>query len=323
MVVHVGDCLIAAAAPAMQLAKDIIRSLYEMKDLGPAHCFLGLEIVRDRANRRLWLGQTGFIQAALETFSLTDCNPRIAPMDAGTQLTQDGTPLGPEVPYRALIGTLLYLSTKTKPDIAHAVGMLARFAQHPTMQHWAAAKGVLRYLKGTQSLGLLYDDPKCVFPHGFSDADYGGDRDCKKSTSGYVFLLGGAAVAWLSKRQGPVATSTCEAEFIAGAATVKEALFLSKLFADIRKVWRAVNIRLDNQSALVILRNTAAGAQNKMKHVDIAFHFARHRVMVKDVTVSYVPTADMVADCLTKQLPGPGHSKHRDSMGLARMPTMT
>jgi hypothetical protein len=84
-----------------------------------------------------------------------------------------------------------------------------------------------------------------------------------------------------------------------------------------------VNIRLDNQSALVVLRNTAAGAQNKMKHVDIAFHFARHRVMVKDVTVSYVPTADMVADCLTKQLPGPGHSKHRDSMGLAPMPTMT
>jgi hypothetical protein len=323
MVVHVDDCLIVAAPSAMAATKRIINSLYEMKDLGPAHCFLGLEIVRDRNNRRLWLGQTGFIQAALHTYGMEDCNSRVAPMDAGTQLTSEGDPLGEEVPYRALIGTLLYISTKTRPDIAHAVGMLARFCQQPTTLHWNVAKSVLRYLAGTRSLGLLFHDQGSPLPHGYSDADYGGDRVDKKSTSGYVFLHGGAAVAWLSKKQGPVATSTCEAEFIAGAFAVKEALFLSKLFADITGLWQPVTLRMDNQSALVVLRNPAAGAQNKMKHVDIAYNFARHRVMVGDVSVEYVPTADMVADSLTKQLPGPGHIKHRRGMGLAPNPSGT
>jgi hypothetical protein len=155
MVVHVDDFLLVAPKPAMVAAEAAIGSLFEMKDLGCAKCFLGLEIQRDRRAKRLWLGQTGFIQGALQTFGMTDCNPRVAPMDAGTQLTMEGEPLGPDVPYRALIGTLLYISTKTRPDIAHTVGMRSRFAQNPTTQHWQAAKSVLRYLKGTQSLGLL------------------------------------------------------------------------------------------------------------------------------------------------------------------------
>ena len=192
---------------------------------------------------------------------MIDCKPRVAPLDAGTQLCREGEPISAETPFAALVGRLLYLMTCTRPDIAHAVCMLSRFMSDPREQHWQAAKSVLRYLAGTRGLGLLYGDRSQRFT-GYTDADFGGDVVQRKSTGGFVFMFGGAAVACSSKLQSVVATSTCEAELIAAARAVKDALYFGKLLADMCGVYRPLTLCVDNQAAIVLLHNPAAGAHN-------------------------------------------------------------
>ena len=316
VIAHVDDLLVAGPKQAVQIAKRQIAALFEVKDMGAATHFLGLEIRRNREKKTLWLGQTKYIQEALVEFSMDSAKSRIAPLDAGTSLIKEGEPVQPNTPYRKLVGTLLYLSTKTRPDIAHAVGMMTRHCSAPTKEHWEAGKQILRYLTGTQNLGLLYTDTKYQKAYGYSDADYAGDKDGRKSISAHVFIYGGAAISWHSKLQATVATSTCEAEFVAGAAAVKEALFITKVFAEITGTWKAIMVLCDNQSAMKVLQTPEFGAQNRLKHVDIAFHFARNRVARQDVRIAYISTTKMVADALTKQLPGPGHCGHRAQMGV-------
>ena len=116
--------------------------------------------------------------------------------------------------YQSAVGRLLYLSTRTRPDIAFAVGTIAKFTSRPTETHWTAVKHLLRYIAGTREFGLLFtrsDSSDCT---GFSDADWAGDQDDRKSTSGYLFRVGNATVSWGSKKQSCVALSTTEAEYM-------------------------------------------------------------------------------------------------------------
>lgn len=320
IIVHVDDLLVIGTKSDVEDAKRTIKALFDVKDMGAAQVFIGLEIRRDRENKALWLGQTAYIAATLQTYGMGTANSRVAPLDAGTRLDATGIQYEDATRYRALVGTLLYMSTKTRPDIAHAVGMLSRYMNAPTKQHWDASKQVLRYLKGTQDLGLVYQQSVSGPAYGYSDADYAGDVADRKSTSAHVFMFGGAAVSWLSKLQSTVATSTCEAEFVAGAAAVKESLYISKLFVDITGTWKPLQVLCDNQSALQVLKTPEIEAQTRLKHVDIAYKFARNRVTRGDVQVGYIPTKDMVADALTKQLPGPGHTSHRNNMGIDKLP---
>jgi hypothetical protein len=315
VLVHVDDCLVVGHKAGVQYAKGLICSLFDVKDLGPASTFLGLDVVRDRSIRSLWLGQPRYVQSMLEQFNLVGCKSRVAPLDTGTQLRKDGELLDADTPYSALVGSLLYLATSTRPDISHAVGMLSRFVSSPRVEHWNAAKSVLRYLAGTPNMGLLYGDRTQPFV-GYTDSDFAGDTDERRSTSGFVFMYGGAAVAWRSKLQSIVATSTCEAELVAAAQAVKEALHFGKLLTDLCGVYRPITVCVDNQPAIVLLRNPAAGAHNRTKHVDICYHFARHRVAIGDVRIEYIATTQMVADVFPKQLSGPVFRTHRSNLGL-------
>jgi hypothetical protein len=316
LLVHVDDCLLVGNSSGVQYAKAKVKSLFDVKDMGPVSLFLGLDVIRDRATRKLWLGQPRYIGSILKQFGMSDCKPRVAPLDTGLQLSKDGEPLDASTPYNALVGSLLYLAMCTRPDITHAVGMLSRFVSDPRDEHWQAGKSVLRYLSGTQNLGLLYGDRTQNF-RGYTDSDFAGDLAQRKSTGGFVFMYGGAAVAWSSKLQTIVATSTCEAELIAAARAVKEALYFSKLMADLCGQFYPITLCVDNQAAVVLLRNPAAGASSRTKHVDVCYHFARHRVAVGDVKVEYISTTHMLADIMTKQLPGPVFKTHRANLGVS------
>jgi hypothetical protein len=129
-------------------------------------------------------------------------------------------------------------------------------------------------------------------------------------------MYGGAAVTWRSKLQSIVATSTCEAELIAAAHAVKEALHIGKLLTDLCGVYRPITVCVDKLPAIVLLRNPAAGAHNRTKHVDICYHFARHRVAIGDVKIEYIATTQMLADVLTEQLAEPVLWTHRSNLGL-------
>ena len=214
--------------------------------------------------------------------------------------------------YRQLIGSLMYLSVTTRADIAQPVGALARFVAGPTEVHQRAAKNVLRYLAGTRNLGISFGGGSGLVA--YCDSDYAGDIDTRRSTTGYAFMLNGGAISWSSRRQQTVAASTTEAEYMAAADAVKEALWLSKLGADLQLDFGTIKILADNQSAIKLLKNPISSLRSK--HIDVIYHFARERVARGDVAFEYVRTELNVADTLTKTVPEAKLVFCRTGMGI-------
>ena len=202
--------------------------------------------------------------------------------------------------YQSAVGHLLYLSGWT---IAFAVGNVARFCSNPTREHWTAVKRILRYLKGTTSYVLEYsrngDDESIL--SGYSDADWAGDINDRKSMSGYLFMMSGAATSWKSRKQTCVALSTAEAEYVALASAAQEAAWMRQLLEDLcHKQTEPTVVREDNQSAIAIAQQPHS--HSKMKHIDIRYHFVREKVQDNTIELRYCPTNDMLADILTKGL---------------------
>jgi len=153
--------------------------------------------------------------------------------------------------YRALIGSLIWLATMTRPDIAYAVNKLTRVMHHPTTDDWIAAKRVLRYLKQTSQLGLTYHQNGNKEVIGYSDSDWAGDIKDRKSTSGYAFILGNAAISWSSRKQSTITLSSTKAEFIAASAATQKAIYLRQIFKDLkRNVQVPMTLRMDSQGAM-------------------------------------------------------------------------
>ena len=278
--------------------------MFEVKDLGLASHFLGMTIER-HADSGYSLTQPKYVDDMLEHFEMSNCKPAVTPMLVGQKLSKAiGKPLGADNPYQALVGSLLYLSVYTRPDISHAVGILSRFMACPTDKHWEAAKHILRYLKGTKHLGLRFSggapSNQGVYTcEMFTDADFAADLDKRRSITGAVMLMQGAAVLWISKLQSLVATSTTEAEFIAAAMGTKEGLWVRKLLGELYGRVQPLHLAVDNQAAIVLICEHTAGQSVRTKHIDVQFQFVRDRYQRGDVSVQDVPTADQRADVFT------------------------
>ena len=235
-----------------------------------------------------------------------------------TELNQEDQLLPTNVPYRQAIGSLIYLVSCTRPDIAFAVSRLSQYLENAQNNHWDAVKRVLRYLSGTQTFVIQYggvkDRSKKII--GYSDSDYAGDTVQRISTSGYIFVLAGGAISWKSKKQAVVATSSCEAEYIACCAATKESIWLSRLLAEITQLPNpeAINIMMDNNGAIDLAQNSTIGERSK--HIDVQYHFVRESVASKKVSLSRCDTEDQVADPLTKPLERVKHQKLINLQGM-------
>jgi hypothetical protein len=182
-----------------------------MKDFGSSNFILGMEIKRDRKKTKLWLNQRTFVETILQRFNMKECKPIKVPIPIGVKLSADQCPKTHEeeedmsrVPYVSEVGILMYAMVCTRLDIAHAVGVLSRYMSKPGKEHWTTIKRVFRYLRGTASYGLCYKGRSGLYRmvdiHGFVDADWVGDLDCRIYTSGYVFNLFGGAISWMRKK---------------------------------------------------------------------------------------------------------------------------
>jgi phosphopantetheinyl transferase (holo-ACP synthase) len=315
----VDDILIAGNISAVNRTKQAIAKAFRCDDLGEANLFLGMKILRDRSKRELWLGQPHYVQEILERAGLSDCRPRRTPMDANLSLSKDGGKPDPQSlgHYQEMIGCLLYLTGCTRPDIAQSVGVLSRFMSAPTDVHVATAKQVIRYLAGTKTLGLKFSANGNTLA-GYCDADFAGDVDKRKSTSGHVFLMNNAAISWASKLQPTIAMSTCEAEFVAAAHAAKEALWLRTLLGDFTGIVKPVKLFVDNQGALKLIHHPHS--HQRTKHIDIAYRFIQDRVERGELLCEYIETAKMVADCITKAVPLGKLEENKKDMGLHAQP---
>ena len=187
---------------------------------------------------------------------------------------------------------------------------------NPSTDHWMGVKRVLRYLKGTLRYGLKFSiseqQPELV---GYSDADWAGDVDTRRSTSGYVFQYGNGTISWSTKKQTTVAKSSTEAEYVALSLATQEAVWLRRLLYELgKKSDSSTVIYEDNQGAIELAKN--AKYHNRTKHIDICHHFVRERVVSKEIKVIYCPTENMIADIMTKGLPKATFEAMRDLLGV-------
>ena len=313
------DDLLLTATKGVSTAhvKAQLQSTFDVRDLGDATWFLGMTIERDRSAHTIKLSQTAMANDLLSKFNMTSATPKSTPLSTGLTLTKhDGDQLdsATQSSYAELVGSLMYLSTCTRPDLSQAVGALARYMSAPTSQHWQAAKGVLRYLKGTSDLGITFGGPNKDLI-GYCDSDFAGDKDSRRSTTGFVFTFNNGAISWSSKLQATVAASTTEAEYMAAASATKEALWLRELMSTFNiNMNSPVEIFCDNQAALSLIKNPIMSQRSK--HIDVIYHFTRERVTRKEVQFAYCPTSSMIADCLTKAVPEQKLTTCLHGMGL-------
>ena len=324
---YVDDILLAGNDMSSIVAtKEWLSSQFEMKDMGEANYVLGVRIVRNREKKLISLSQETYIKKVLERFRMNNCKPIDTPVEKGLSLSVDQCPKNDKekeqmsnVPYREAIGSLMYAMLCTRPDICFAVGLVSRYQSNPGPDHWKAVKRVLRYLQGTKDLALCYHGGDLKL-RGYSDADWASDRDERKSTSGYAFTLGGAAISWCSKKQTCIALSTMEAEYVACSAAVQEAVWLRRFLRSLGlgpHIDEAVLLYSDSTSALAYAKDPKY--HGKSKHIDIRHHYIRDMVAQGEVVLKHISTGSMVADPLTKPIARDVFLSHISSMGLRRV----
>lgn len=302
---------------------DVLKSQFKMKDLGPVSSVLGMRIVRDQAKGTISIDQEAYATKVLKRFGYFDCNPVTTPLDPTQKLSTSDSPKTDHqkdemrgVPYQEVIGSLMYLAQLTRPDICYAICFLSRFNNKYGKAHWGALKRVLRYLKGTVGKKLVYKKESDDI-HGYSDADWGGDLDGAKSTSGYVFLMQGAAISWCAQTQQTVAIATAEAELASAVAAIQEAIWLQnfegELFKDASTSTGMV-LYCDNKSAIQYIKNKVPNS--RMKHVFIKDKFVEEKIKNGDIVIEYVSTNEMAADIFTKAVPLAKFSKFVSHIGL-------
>ncbi|GLI65929.1 hypothetical protein VaNZ11_009594, partial [Volvox africanus] len=319
LLVYVDDVLIASHDEQTVLeVKEEIKQLYECRDMGEAEVFLGLVIKRDRETRTLTVSQEHMIHELIERYGMVNADPRSIPMSPGTILMRaaDGEVLDrSQYPYIELVGSLMYITNCTRPDIAQAVGVLTRHMSAPTEQHWRAAKAVVRFLLATPQCGIVFGGERVEEGLiGYTDSDYAGCIESRKSTGGYVFTLHGGSVSWSSRLQRTVTSSTMEAEYVAASEATKEALWLRLLLSELGYSLRPTTINCDSQSAIKITKNPVISG--KSKHIAVRYHMVREQVARGAVVMEDCRSDDMVADILTKPLPLEKFAKHQKSMGV-------
>lgn len=247
---------------------------------------------------------------------MENCHPQKVPASPTSRLKagKDTKVATTNPQFRELVGSLMYLSVATRPDIAHSVSVLSQFNENPNEEHWGAAKRVLRYLKGTPNKALVYEGPldKIV---GYTDADWGNNPDDSRSYSGYVFKLGGAAICWKSRKQRTVALSTTEAEYKALTEATKESIYLRGILKElgIPEISEGL-IYCDNQGAIQLAASKKS--HERTKHVNIQFNFVREAAKNRAIQIMYMSSEDMIADILTKALPSNRHEELTLSLGL-------
>lgn len=286
---------------------------FEMTDLGLLHYFLGIEVVQSAAG--IFIMQKKYAMEILDRFEMKTCNSVGTPIEPGLKLTKD--PKGKKVHntlFKQIVGSLMYL-TATRPDIMYAVSLISRYMENPTEVHLLAAKRIFRYLKGTADLGILYKKGANSSLIGFSDSDYAGDLDDRKSTSGFVFMMGSGAVSWSSKKQQIVTLSTTEAEFVAAASSSCQAIWLQRLLEVLHNQQQGPTlIHCDNVSAIKLSKNPVM--HGKSKHIDVRYHFLRDLCKDGIIDLVFCKSEEQTADILTKPLKPAVFVKLRSQLGV-------
>ena len=282
---------------------------------GPVSSFLGIE-VKQYDDGSVFITQERYAEKVLEKFRMLESIP------VGTPTVHEEDPkesvtkqyVGDNVPYRAAVGSLMYLATGTRPDIAYAVSVVSQKLDIATVEDWNKVKRILKYLKGTANSGILFQNQGPRRIEAFSDADYAQDVETRRSTSGAVCKFAGGAVTWLSQKQKCIALSTTEAEIIAANEAAKDVIWLKRLFSDLTDLVDLPVLRCDNIGAVKLGKNPEF--HKRSKHIDTRYLWIRERYISGDLKLEHVAGDNQAADILTKPVPKPKFQRLKKLMGL-------
>lgn len=274
-----------------------LEKTFDMKREENPKNFLGMQIISTEENIKLI--QQDYIDSILEKFYMTNAKAVDTPNVLNKEERSDK--LRMDYPYREGIGSLLYLSTRTRPDIAQAVNLASRNIEKPVQEDIVAFKRILKYLIGNKTLGIEYSrNGNSLTLEAYCDADYAGDLETRRSTTGYVIFYGGGPISWCSKRQPIVALSTTEAEYISAADCCKEVIYHKYLIEELTGNEIKINLHIDNQSSINLIKT---GVINKRsKHIDVRYFYIHEKVNEGVISVKYRSTDQQIADLLTKCL---------------------
>jgi hypothetical protein len=328
ILLYVDDMLVIGKdrAECLKITDDI-QKIYTSKFLGDAHTFVGITINRNRRKRTIHLSQGSHLTALLKSVDMEACKPVSSPFEMSRKLSKDGCPQNEAeriemegIPYREVVGGLLYASCNTRPDICAAVALVSRFVSNPGMQHWQAVKRILRYIQGTKDFGITLGGTGPLVIFGYSDADWAGCLDTRKSTTGYCFFINDGCVTWQCKKQSTVGTSTTDAEYMALAAGTKELMWLRSLLRELGIPLMGPSIHYQDNTGSIEL--TKSNRQHeRTKHIDIRHHFVKNAANDGTMLIQYCPTEEMIADIMTKALATPLFLKLRDMLNMKSLST--
>lgn len=300
-----------------EAARKELGERYDIKDMGDIKFVLGIRVTRDRERKITTLDQEEYLKRTLEKFGMAECTPKYTPLPPGLVLSRTQAPATKEdrlymkdKPYCEALGSLMYAQIGTRPDIAFAITSLSRFMSNPGKPHWLALLHVFRYIKGTLGYRIRYGGPdhENYIPRGYYDSDFAADIDTRKSVSGGVYLQAGGPTCWGAKFQDTVATSTTEAEYIALARAGEHIQWMHSALTEIGLgVPPPASLKGDNTGSIAIAENKRN--HNRVKHIDVKYHYIRHATEEGKITIDYVPSTDNPADLFTKPLPRPQHHK--------------
>jgi len=312
-VVWVDDIIITGDIPKVDKLVDNLKKEFHAKDIGKLNNFLGTQI--EITNDKLKISQKDFIDKVLVKFNMEDCKGISTPMEKSFQIDPN-LPCDVNLPVRQLIGSLMYISSISRPDIAFATTYLSRFVHQPTKQVWNASKRILRYLKATKHLSLTYPRSTNCDLVVYCDADWAGDVVDRKSVSGAVFFHGSSVINWFSRKQSTVALSTAEAEYVACANAAAETLYISGVHGTLYQDsnYKIPVLYTDNQSAISMAESF--DNSHRSRHIDIKVQFVKDIVSKGKIKLDYISTNDNVADMFTKSLSYEKFKFFRDKLNV-------
>jgi hypothetical protein len=326
ILVYVDD--LALAHKSIQVINQFKKEMhdkYSIKDLGPIQKFTSYQISRDRDARTITLHQHDYISEVLELAKMTTCSTISAPPSIFNHLSHNQSPQTEaecaemkRIPYRATVGALLHIANRTRPDLQFYVSMLARYNSNPGRAHWHALKQLLRYLKYTSKEGLVLGGKKPLELVAYVDSNFAMDDVTRKSTTGFVFLFGHAAVSTKSRLQRAINTSSSEAELTAVFSASQEAIWLRRLLESLDYSPNGpTTIFEDNQGAVKWVHSQES--HGRLKHIDIKILALRDWVKKGLVSVKYLPSTENCADMFTKALAPRFILKHRRDIGVQKL----
>ncbi|CAJ2647961.1 unnamed protein product [Trifolium pratense] len=321
ILLYVDDIILITSTQTLRKSiMSLLASEFAMKDLGPLSYFLGIAVSRHPSG--IFLSQSNYASEIIERAGMASCKPSATPVDTKQKLsTSSGTPYEDPSLYRSLAGALQYL-TFTRPDISYAVQQVCLHMHAPRTEHMLALKRILRYVQGTLHFGLHLSPSPITQLISYTDADWGGCPDTRRSTSGYCVFLGDNLISWSSKRQPTLSRSSAEAEYRGVANVVSESCWIRNLLLELHfPIPQATLVYCDNVSAIYLSGNPVQ--HQRTKHIEMDIHFVREKVARGQARVLHVPSRHQIADIFTKGLPRILFDDFRTSLSVHEPPAST